>query len=232
MIVVPIDKKKFQDIMNANLINGFVLPVNDKIIKFDKAIVYGFKRNGIIDNKLCSIDVKQIEELVKRQEFIKKSSLPLGIVTVDSVVVGVIYKRFYDYKNFNSLSDESSDLIVNNLRRAIYNNIELMENGIYNVDFTNNNILYSGEDVQLIDLDGKYIKMNGYATINDVYSFFLSDMFKIITRRIICDYNNDDVLRIYTELVPLFNPKGSLEYDYPLEVIEKIEMMRVLKKEN
>lgn len=50
--------------------------------------------------------------------------------------------------------------------------------GVYNYDLNVNNVLYYCNDVQLIDLDGKYIKIdfNNKVDYNRMYSYFLKQL--------------------------------------------------------
>lgn len=50
--------------------------------------------------------------------------------------------------------------------------------GVYNYDLNVNNVLYNYNDVQLIDLDGKYIKIdfNNKVDYNRMYSYFLKQL--------------------------------------------------------
>lgn len=54
----------------------------------------------------------------------------------------------------------------------------MINNGVYNYDLNVNNVLYYCNDVQLIDLDGKYIKIdfNNKVDYNRMYSYFLKQL--------------------------------------------------------
>lgn len=54
----------------------------------------------------------------------------------------------------------------------------MINNGVYNYDLNVNNVLYNYNDVQLIDLDGKYIKIdfNNKVDYNRMYSYFLKQL--------------------------------------------------------
>ena len=54
----------------------------------------------------------------------------------------------------------------------------MVNNGVYNYDLNVNNVLYNYNDVQLIDLDGKYIKIdfNNKVDYNRMYSYFLKQL--------------------------------------------------------
>ena len=54
----------------------------------------------------------------------------------------------------------------------------MINNGVYNYDLNVNNVLYNYNDVQLIVLDGKYIKIdfNNKVDYNRMYSYFLKQL--------------------------------------------------------
>ena len=170
MDIIQINKREFKNIIKK----GYTYVYNDRFIKLDKIYIDNFRYNKSF-NVQSGINRQQIQMLCDRQEYIKNTSLPKGIVQIGNIPIGVIYKYFDNYKSFREIGNENIDTIYNNIINAINYNEELINNGVYNYDLNVNNVLYNYNDVQLIDLDGKYIKIdfNNKVDYNRMYSYFL-----------------------------------------------------------
>ena len=144
---------------------------NGKLLKINIDFLDDFGKLGFPGLKNYGIDPYQIRCLSELQPYVS-SSLPCGTVYFKNTVIGVIYpKIFYDYQDFNQLNKEELIRFYSNIRKAVVKHIELISNDIYNTDLKNKNILYNGDNVELIDLDGKYIKFESH----DTYHWFLED---------------------------------------------------------
>ena len=100
-----------------------------------------------------------------------------------------------------------------------------MQNGIYNKDFINKNILYKGEDVQLIDLDGKYIS-NEYC---NTYEYFIDNLRTILMQKIRKGYSVKEFLEIMKEVDSIIKEGYNSSIDCPLQIVKKVEKMNVIK---
>lgn len=199
---------------------------NDLFYKISRIYLYDLKTG--YPNIRNYVNYDQICDLVEKQSRIKKTSLPLGVITHHAVPIGVIYKYHRGYNDFNTLSIENSDLILDNIRSAINNNLELMEHSIYNIDLCNKNILYNKNDVQLIDLDGKYIKFNKNA-LDEQYFYFINSIFRIINAKLRSLYDPHTVNKIMDEILDFYRYETVLEKEQPLKVVDKVEKMKILK---
>ncbi len=111
--------------------------------------------------KTYSID--QINEAIKRQKDIKKSSLPLGPIYIDNRLGGVVLKEHKGYFNFHDISILHTKMRLKLLKIALENLKELCDNNVYPKDFAcqadsvnaHSNIMVNLKgDVQFIDLEG------------------------------------------------------------------------------
>ena len=230
MYRVDLSKKDFL-YLAKNAKNG-VISLNGAVHKLDRgkqSQMLEHRRISIFDPE--SIDVKQIEWLSSMRFRIAKSNLPMGLGYYKNVPVSVLYPvLFSGYKNFNQLMDESGALVFDNLRTAYENNIELMENGIYNQDFAFKNILYDHRDVQLIDLDGRHIKDSKIGYVDYVYSYFIRDFYTNMRDRINALEDESHRKEALEALRSIFMQyKVIREKEKPLELINEVEKMRILK---
>lgn len=231
---VILDKKGLQQLLSNKSLSkeGNVFNVDDRLYKISKGYFFDILNDRRLAYNSREVNVEQIKWLSSMTGIVTKSRLPNGIIEYKDIPIGVIYPYcFEDYKDFNSLSSETSELILDNIRVATENTINLFEADIYNTDLVSKNILFQNKDVQLIDLDGKYIKNSLYADINDVYTYFLASAFEIIVKKLHQQYPDIDVKKIASEIRPLFLLKTQFvtPIDYPIQVINKIEKMRILK---
>jgi hypothetical protein len=140
-------------------------------------------------------------------------------------------KYFKGYKSFNELYTEQTNLFFENLKQSINKNIELMENGIYNYDFTMGNILYKNDDVQLIDLDGKYISKG--QSYHRVYSYYMIGLINQIIRKIESQYDDYNKRLALEELRNIITkiPSIPMKIDYPLTILDRVEEAQILSLE-
>ena len=84
------------------------------------------------------------------------------------------------------------------------------------------------ENVELIDLDGRFIK--SFATINDIYYNFFDDMFDMLRVKILTQYDEEELKHIKLRLYTLLKmPKRLIDMNYPFRVIDKIDTLKLLK---
>ena len=223
-------KKLFKE---NNMHEGYVFEMNGRLIKISKEFASDFNRVFASIRSNYGINVDQIEWLSSLRSQIKHSMLPSGVVSYDHANIGVIYPRmFKGYDSFNELHEEDESLLLRNMTTAALNNLELMNNGIYNCDLLNKNILYKGRDVQLIDLDGKYVKDSRTGRVSTVYSYFISEMYKVFMSKIASCHSKEEYLEIMKEMKSLFKEYNTRlsEVDLPFEIIDKVEGMKVLSR--
>ena len=200
---------------------------NNRMIKLDKDCTSDMQNYHSIMISTPSINESQIEELSSKQKYIHNSSLPEGIIYYSHLPVGVIYPNYFEgYKTFEELFNEDVDLIIYNLKQAYYNNLELIHNNIYNKDFAFKNIMYKGGNVELVDLDGKLIGNKNNTTYTQMYSYFMYDLYRSLKKKIEELYKKDSS-DILNEIK--YNYTTTNTIDFPLEIINKIEMKRILK---
>lgn len=209
-------------------LNHYLFRVDDELYKFDVNFLYNLKYGFKMD-----IDQNQIEMLCEKQKNIHKTKLPKGIVIYQNVVLGVIYDYFDGYDSFLKLHLEDLNIIFLNIRSAIDKNIELLENDIYNVDFTSRNILYKGSNVELIDLDGRYIRNSMSSNVRSVYCYFLESIKSIFLEKLNGNCSLEEYSEFNRELNYLCDSRkmgSNPSFDYPYDVVDKIEKSRILKK--
>ena len=197
------------------------------MIKFDINTLNNIKRYNEVIDPFGGINVYQIEWLSGVE--VQNSSLPEGVVFYHKMPIGVIYPHYFEgYDSFLELYKEDSDLILDNLTKAINYNLELIDHDIVNTDFCAKNILYSGTDVQLIDLSGKYITRGLYDdNYVSAYGYFMPDLYSIIYTKLVKLYGKEESKRIMLELRK--SVAGEIDREKPLEVVETVRKMRVLK---
>ena len=221
-----ISRRQFLKIIKE--LNGnYIYNDHGRMVKFDLTYLDEMKKYRQLLSAFSSINVEQIEWLSNVR--VKNSHLPEGVVICDRTPVGVIYPHYFEgYKSLFHTNQEDSKLMLDNMSTAVENNLELIDAGVVNTDFAAKNVLYSGKHVELIDLSGKHIKRGLYNdNYEPAYSYFIPDMYKIIGTKLIGLYGVEETKRILKELKESI-PNGYYR-EKPMEIIEGIDKMRVLK---
>lgn len=200
------------------------------IIKIYKDVMADLLQYGTLIYPFGLVNPEQIEWLVSKQSYVKGSKLPNGIVYLEEIPIGVMYPEYFKgYSNFDSISEEETPLMMSNFRLASDKNIELVSNGIFNVDLSMQNILYKGNNVELVDLDGKYIyPKESYIR---VYSYFVYGMMKQIYDKISTQYPEEEAKRAIKELqkrIDYLEKKG-MTIEYPHQVLDEVEKSQILR---
>lgn len=140
---------------------------DDSLIKVNKYLYYaaydreiGKLRKELINQALTSPSIFiQTKLLEKKQRDVLLSSFPKGIFYVNHIPSGIILNYHRDYRSLQNyfIKDYKEFLII--LRRILIRIKELDDNDIYQRDLNLSNILYNNENVELIDLDGPFIKI-------------------------------------------------------------------------
>ena len=207
--------------------------VSHKLYKLDKNCAINKIDNKLSSRFISKIDDEQINWLNSLNSVVNNSDLPIGVAYYSStgslIPVAVIYDSiFLSYKSFNNLSKENDDLIFNNLRKAVNNNMELLKYGINNVGFSFNNIVYKNKNVKLINLDGYNIKNE--SNNDEVYKRFLNDLEQLFIYKLSQYYTMDEVKDIYQEYKYMFSDYTSnMSNDYPMVVIDEMQRKLLLK---
>lgn len=233
MEIEKLNKHELKEIIKqGSYNNGTIYFTNGKKYKIDIEFIDDFIRKHAITKGHYGVDRNQIEWLSSKQDNIKKTTLPNGVIVFDGIDIGVIYPKFFvNYKNFKNLEREDSILLLKNLRTAILNNEELLMNGIYNQNLLSKNILYKDEDVQLIDLDGKYIKKE--ASYSTGYEYFLKEMYKLIDNNLRnhCRGHASEYSKRMLALQEILkNYRSDInQFDCPRRVLKTIEKENILR---
>lgn len=229
MIREDIKKKDYLRILKSSKA-GYIYNDNGRLIKFDKCFAHDMLKYKKIKTYYGEINIDQIYWLSSLRYKIKNSSLPEGILFYDHTPVGVLYPHYFEgYDILDNLFKEDSQLLLSNLRKSIINNIELTDNGIYNTDFALKNALYKNNNVELIDLDGKYIKSREQSSLNQVYSYFYVDMLDVIVKKLVRLYGIDETKRMIPELKKIIIRNELCNRESPLHIVDEVEKLRILK---
>ena len=208
-----------------------VFQVENGIEKINRDVLFDIQRFHHVMFPIGNVDEEQIKWLHEKQEKIELSQLPNGIIYYQEYPIGVMYPKYFKgYQKFSELYTEETSLLFKNLKQSVINNIELLENGIYNYDFTMSNILYNQEDVQLIDLDGKYISK--HQSLQRVYSYYIIGMIGQIVKKIEMQYDEYSRELAYQELRNVLSriPSIPMKIDYPILLLDEIEQRKILKR--
>lgn len=205
-------------------------PVTNMAYKLDKDAANDMLEHYRVFVTSSKIDKDQIEWLNNTSRYISKSYLPCGVLNYGISPVAIIYPKYFDgYKTFEELYREDNLTIFKNLRQALLNNRELLNNGIYNTDFSFKNILYKGNEVELVDLDGKHLKKKEYSNYNQVYMYYLHDLKKLVWKKLPYIYGSDTD-KVYAEIQKMLDlPVETVDIDYPFDLLDKVEKRLVLK---
>ena len=221
---------KYRDIIKKSNNNIFNDIETGRMIKLDKDSAREMKKRKSIRAYTPGIDPDQIQLLSEKQACINNTFLPSGVIYYHNLPIAVIYPKFFDnYKTFEDLHNEDESIIINNLKAAFYNNLELINNNIYNSDFAFKNVMYKDNSVELIDLDGKYIGNKDNFTISEVYYYYLYDLYYCIERKLKSldeNYKNEQLEELKKFI---YKHMWETKIDSPLQVIEEIEKKRILK---
>ena len=201
--------------------------------RLDLTFVEDFMKTKTAVRPYYGVDREQIEWLDSKRYDVKESILPSGVITYQGVDVGVIYPKYYlGFTSFEELSKEETLLLLKNLRKAIANNEELLRNGIFNSDFVLKNMLYSGERVGLIGLDGKYIHREEDSSYSSVYGYFAEELYKLLEHKLRyqCRERASEYSRLVCELRDIIAANNNTNViDYPNVLVDEVEKARILK---
>lgn len=227
-----LDKKQIKQLLRSETIAGtfHVFEYNGGILKIYKDPMYELGKYATIIFKGSLVNVEQIHWLELKQPIVKESRLPNGIVYYENLPIGVLYPKYFEgYRDFYHLHEESVETMISNFRSAIDKNIELINAGIYNADFTMNNILYSGHDVQLIDLEGKYV--SDRLSLFRIYSYFVYGMMNEIYDKVRELYGEKEATKAIKELTEIVKsiPTDNMDINYPHTVLDEVEKSQILK---
>lgn len=231
MKIISYNKKGIKELLSKHSTSVFnVFEVNGTTQKIYKDVMFDLEKYHRVVRPFSYANIDQLEWLSAQQAYIKSTSLPNGVIITDNYPVGVCYpKYFFDYENFHYLITKSPQLVLANLRQAVEKNIELMERGIHNYDFVFNNILFKGDDVQLIDIDGKYV--SSYPSYRRVYAYFLPEMIGLLYAIVNQQYDEKDAKKIineFRERIEKINTK-EIPIDYPCKILDELEKTQILR---
>ena len=185
-----------KNILNSTCIGrgseGTVYVDNDQAYKFSNTFLQGslFSPKPI---NYVNLDIIGYYNMVKNK--VKFTNLPTQLIDYKRVTVGVIYPYYQNYKPFSQLYLENNDLFLTKLYELVRNNIELLENGIFNGDIQNSNVLYNQNDLQIIDLDSKWINKDESYT-NNVYYLLMMIKSVIHNKLLELGYNEKEIYKI------------------------------------
>lgn len=106
-----------------------------------------------IYNKNNISSVYHLYCLVAKQENLKETILPTGIILKNDILKGIKIPYFKDYKTVSSLVNTNNNYKIMILQIIMKNLKELTDNDIYPMDFNSGGILVKDKDVKIIDLD-------------------------------------------------------------------------------
>lgn len=154
-------------LLNSKYINegeyGIVILYNDTLIKISRSLYYdmlnGLSQEEFLKNskKYGKIDIRQMEYLNSKQEIIKYSKLPLGLINMENIPCGMILPYHYGYHKINESNDFSLKERITIILKCYRSIEELNDCGIYYLDIARRNIMYNGQDIQFIGFDGDYV---------------------------------------------------------------------------
>lgn len=130
---------------------GVVYKDGSRIIKIYNDTIkvyygYGFKNPSLRFNK------EKLSRLKKRNDKIEKTDLIKDIVYDGNKYIGVVYP-YYEGTTLDKCLDYPLQLKIDISREIVNSAKELVKNKIYPLDYKLNNIMYTDERVQLLDLD-------------------------------------------------------------------------------
>ena len=231
MKIIDYDKKAIKKLFSKNSTGVFnIFEVNGTTQKIYKDVMYELQKYKKVITPYSLADMEQVRWLSSQQMYIKSTMLPDGVIMNSDYSIGVSYpKYFFDYENFYALASCSPDVVIHDLRLAVEKNIELMERGIYNYDFTFNNILFKDKDVQLIDIDGKYVSSR--QSYERVYSYFTHQMIELLVSIIRQQYGFEESKKAIIELKERLKQvyASGITIDHPNRILDEIEKSQILK---
>ena len=123
---------------------------------------------GIMYKGEESMADRDMKSLMAKQKWLRKNSLPQGMVYVDGYCVGYILKHhkdmvnLYDYLQNHTLEDTRAHQIITQVGDSVR---ELIGSAIYHDDFTARNIMYNPQTgtTELIDFEDC---VRSYDTVN------------------------------------------------------------------
>lgn len=232
MIIRELNKEEFKTLLKNTPIYckgyyGTLYRDGDNLLKINNTYI----RDYTLYHKLREkglVDLEQMAIYEEKKPFIKNSMLPKGIIKYKGIWIGVIYDIYDNYDTFDSLYKEDSDLIINNIRLSIIKNMELINNDIYNTDLCNDNILYQDNNVELIDLDGSFIKYDK-KYLYETYFYYILGIESVIFNKLKSLYGQEEYTKIWNKMETFFQISKDIDINFPNIVMDNVEKMKVLK---
>ena len=146
---------------NVYLKDGKVFKIyNEKIKAYNDFLGI----TSVVPNPCLRYSKFKYDYLKKKNSKLKYTDLIDDTLFIDDIFSGVVMP-YYEGKTFKEYNREPIETKLSMLKKLIRNAKELTDNHIYPLDYNNNNnIILSGDNVQIIDLDDKLTKI-----INPLY---------------------------------------------------------------
>ncbi len=218
---------------------GAVIEYGNQLLKIDIDLYKKLKGKNFynIDYNICEHykyyydkdfqDRNQIEDLVRRQKDVKLTQLPRGIVTLKSdskdingISPGIIIYYHKNYKKLESLDPRDCKKVLIILKKILREIEELEENKIsqtdlihyedYEIEKRNTNILYKGDNPEIIDTSGFFVRSGDkFISACDMYRdfsniildyFYFNHLKAPVIREKVTTYNEDyDLIKEFEE---------------------------------
>lgn len=172
---------------------------------------------------------KKFMNLKTKYEFIEFAR---QIIYVDKMYIGILMKWYKNYKNIMNFEYKNNKELLEVFEKIIeYNNI-LINNGVYHLDLIPKNILYNGQTIKIIDIDGPGITYDEKHNKNYEYSSYytiFTGLYALLKKIFIDDENYIDRKYEYILLIQSEKYKN-LNYEKSKELLNTINNKGIFTK--
>lgn len=178
-------------------------------------------------NNIYEENQKKFMNLKINHDFIEFAK---QIIYVDKMYIGILIKWYKNYKNIINFEYKNNNEILELFEKIIdYNNI-LINNGVYHLDLIPKNILYNGQTIKIIDIDGPGIiyqeNHNEKHEDESYYAIFLG-LYALLKIKF---GNDEDYLERKNEYITIKQKYKNLNYQKSKELIKLINNKGIFKK--
>lgn len=171
------------------------------------------KNNIYEENQKKFMNIKNNYEFI---EFAKQ------IMYVDKMYIGILIKWYKNYKNIMNFEYKNNKEILEVFEKIIDYNSILINNGVYHLDLIPKNILYNGQTIKIIDIDGPGIiyqeNHNEKYEDESYYAIFLG-LYALLKIKF---GNDEDYLERKNEYITIKQKYKNLNYQKSKELIKLI----------
>ena len=228
MYKVSKEDLKKMDIIGRGVFANVYLK-DDKVFKVYRERIKAYNDflgiTSVVPNPCLRQAKFKYDYMKKKNSKLKYTDLIDDTLYIDDTFSGVVMP-YYEGKTFKEYNREPIETKLGMLKKLIRNAKELTDNHIYPLDYNNNNIILSGDNVQIIDLDDKLTKI-----INPLYTDTSIKALDGVIKNFIGDIDYNNYTNMDKEYIERFMTKPKEEKNDTYTKIDNY-LEKIVEKNN